>query len=237
MGFWSWLVPPADLESVQPQRSAQHIHSRAASETPPSKLSSGGLHPALSSLFIPGSSQARPQQGSLPQVSLRLKLPSLQAGLLLAPELVPALDSPPASVALLGMAPVDSSYQASILSQTTADQLDSAPLHSQSAYVPSADAPPYNSSSHSSSSSSSTDDGSTGPAAMRNGNAMHAAEAATPPSDTAPGRQQTSHDVMQTVKLLLAGGLAGAISKTATAPLARLTILYQVCAKQPLGVE
>ncbi|KAK9826267.1 hypothetical protein WJX74_004240 [Apatococcus lobatus] len=33
---------------------------------------------------------------------------------------------------------------------------------------------------------------------------------------------------MQTVKLLLAGGLAGAISKTATAPLARLTILYQV---------
>ena len=32
----------------------------------------------------------------------------------------------------------------------------------------------------------------------------------------------------ETSKLLLCGGLAGAISKTSTAPLARLTILYQV---------
>ena len=32
----------------------------------------------------------------------------------------------------------------------------------------------------------------------------------------------------ETAKLLLAGGVAGAVSKTATAPLARLTILYQV---------
>ena len=35
-------------------------------------------------------------------------------------------------------------------------------------------------------------------------------------------------EVEETLKLLLAGGLAGAVSKTATAPLARLTILYQV---------
>ena len=33
----------------------------------------------------------------------------------------------------------------------------------------------------------------------------------------------------ETGKLLAAGGVAGAVSKSATAPLARLTILYQVC--------
>jgi solute carrier family 25 phosphate transporter 23/24/25/41 len=35
-------------------------------------------------------------------------------------------------------------------------------------------------------------------------------------------------EIEETLKLLLAGGVAGAVSKTATAPLARLTILYQV---------
>lgn len=35
-------------------------------------------------------------------------------------------------------------------------------------------------------------------------------------------------EVLETLKLLLSGGVAGAVSKTATAPLARLTILYQV---------
>ena len=34
--------------------------------------------------------------------------------------------------------------------------------------------------------------------------------------------------ISETAKLLLAGGVAGALSKSATAPLARLTILYQV---------
>ena len=37
-----------------------------------------------------------------------------------------------------------------------------------------------------------------------------------------------ANDAMETVKLLAAGGVAGAVSKSATAPLARLTILYQV---------
>ncbi|KAK9815221.1 hypothetical protein WJX72_000172 [[Myrmecia] bisecta] len=39
---------------------------------------------------------------------------------------------------------------------------------------------------------------------------------------------QAAAEVLETGKLLLAGGVAGAVSKTATAPLARLTILYQV---------
>ena len=36
-------------------------------------------------------------------------------------------------------------------------------------------------------------------------------------------------EALTSAKLLLAGGVAGAVSKSATAPLARLTILYQVC--------
>lgn len=36
-------------------------------------------------------------------------------------------------------------------------------------------------------------------------------------------------DFLETLKLLASGGVAGAVSKSATAPLARLTILYQVC--------
>lgn len=37
-----------------------------------------------------------------------------------------------------------------------------------------------------------------------------------------------SQESIETMKLLLSGGVAGAVSKTTTAPLARLTILYQV---------
>ena len=40
-------------------------------------------------------------------------------------------------------------------------------------------------------------------------------------------------ELLETLKLLLSGGVAGAVSKSATAPLARLTILYQVRFHQP----
>ena len=39
---------------------------------------------------------------------------------------------------------------------------------------------------------------------------------------------QATTEFLESFRLLAAGGVAGAVSKTATAPLARLTILYQV---------
>jgi hypothetical protein len=44
--------------------------------------------------------------------------------------------------------------------------------------------------------------------------------------EAAPYMQHPAHDVLVT---MLAGGVSGALAKTAVAPLARLTILYQVC--------
>ena len=42
------------------------------------------------------------------------------------------------------------------------------------------------------------------------------------------GRPSLKAEALENGKLLAAGGIAGAVSKSATAPLARLTILYQV---------
>lgn len=58
------------------------------------------------------------------------------------------------------------------------------------------------------------------------------------PAISSDKRKHTT-EFSETAKLLLAGGVAGALSKSATAPLARLTILYQVaCVQHPtVGVE
>ena len=48
--------------------------------------------------------------------------------------------------------------------------------------------------------------------------------------------QAASSDLLENFRLLAAGGIAGAVSKTVTAPLARLTILYQVWLKFPVIV-
>lgn len=60
-------------------------------------------------------------------------------------------------------------------------------------------------------------------------------DAVCPSSDASQPEQQEASPSgrvavgdWQTWKLLLAGGVSGAVSKTATAPLARMTILYQV---------
>jgi len=64
-------------------------------------------------------------------------------------------------------------------------------------------------------------------------------DAVCPSSDASQPEQQEASPSgrvavgdWQTWKLLLAGGVSGAVSKTATAPLARMTILYQVGALQ-----
>lgn len=48
------------------------------------------------------------------------------------------------------------------------------------------------------------------------------------PSFAAATAQAQPNPWVESLKLLLSGGVAGAVSKTATAPLARLTILLQV---------
>ena len=62
-----------------------------------------------------------------------------------------------------------------------------------------------------------------------------AAGASGQPAASQPSRKAAAEGWQQaeeTGKLLAAGGVAGAVSKSATAPLARLTILYQVCCEE-----
>jgi len=51
--------------------------------------------------------------------------------------------------------------------------------------------------------------------------------------EVAAEAEEDDSEAVTSAKLLLAGGVAGAVSKSATAPLARLTILYQVRGQVP----
>lgn len=61
----------------------------------------------------------------------------------------------------------------------------------------------------------------------RAGSVAAGAAAAAVGTGTRSGRSSLKAEALETGKLLAAGGIAGAVSKSATAPLARLTILYQ----------
>ena len=67
----------------------------------------------------------------------------------------------------------------------------------------------------------------------RAGSVAAGAAAAAVGTGARSGRSSLKAEALETGKLLAAGGIAGAVSKSATAPLARLTILYQASSSAP----
>ena len=231
MGFWSWLASPAEL----PRAAAQHAVRQpqapsAATEQQRQRPLSSRLHPALTS-WLPMTSLDEPlqQHANRAHIQMRLRLPGLQAGLQLAPDLLQPqhfVTDFPASCSqtppFTNPAPARwQTAQGSTFSQSRSQTAGLQPLSMQPAAAAAT-------SEHSSRSSTGHDAGGHGPFALRTGAKVQPAETASSSSDAAARSQRPTQDMAQTVKLLIAGGLAGAISKTATAPLARLTILYQV---------
>ena len=227
MGVWSWLSSPGTVGNEDGGYSSlsQQAGQRCAEPATTSDVTSR-IHPAFSSWRATAScAEADSQQDRSACLRLRLKLPSRSASLsfLQMPQSQPCgcsdqVDPSVPAPAAASAGSADAAWPATQLpcsfsccSMASIPDLQDSQLHAAAATAPAAP---------------STAASSFG---MQGSTAMDSAETATPPPDTTKRRQQQSPDMMYTLKLLMAGGLAGAISKTATAPLARLTILYQVC--------
>ena len=229
MGAWSWLGIPVNISDESGQQLPQATE---ASEATESLTSSSHLsriqHPALSSWFAGSCTESANPFECRSSIQLRLRLPGFSPQLFpLSPQtiscgcwsLAGASDFNPTATSAAQGVPRPNCYEVHSASSEGA----AGASHRQQFQPQVAAAPQASGSSRSEGSTSSV------PFAMQGREALHPADAATPPPDTTARSQQPRQALMQTVKLLLAGGLAGAISKTATAPLARLTILYQVC--------
>ena len=226
MGAWSWLGLPANTleEGCRPSHQATAASADISSGNSSSQTARR-QHPALCS-WLPGSCADPPTVSDGNSLKIRLGLSGSLSSLLEIPQSQPCGCSSLPGTLDASQAASSPAYRPWQANQYEAHSVSGRPVSGTPHLQPFQPQPAA-----SQLASSSRDEGlSSSPAfAMQGSNELQTANAATPPPDTAARSQQPRQAMLQTVKLLLAGGLAGAISKTATAPLARLTILYQVC--------